>query len=112
LRFRQANTQYPFETDVAFEWWLWQHLPFVFAVWAIRKDAAPQEKKLVEAALMRALTVNMGQLDVIAREHASSVNMSAPEVQAYLENFVYRLGPSEEEAITRFEALVNEHHLL
>ena len=50
LRFRQTNRQYPFEIDVAFEWWLWQHLPFVFAVWAIRKDASETLKRQLELA--------------------------------------------------------------
>ena len=32
LQVKHANTSYPFEIDLGFEWWLWQHLPFVFAV--------------------------------------------------------------------------------
>ncbi len=112
LRFKRANTQYPFEIDLAFEWWLWQHQPFVFAVWAVRKDVASSEKKQIEAALGRALALNLGQLETIAQEASAPMGIPAAELHTYLSNFVYRLGQTEEEAIQRFERLLNEHHLL
>ena len=112
LRFQRTNTLYPFEIDLAFEWWLWQHLPFVFAVWAIRKDALAQEKKQIEAALMRTLAINLGQFESIAQAYSTTLGITAQELHAYLSSFVYRLGPSEEEAIKKFRELVDEHHLL
>ncbi len=112
LRFKQANALYPFETDLAFEWWLWQHLPFVFAVWAIRKDANPQEKKQLELMLTRALSINLGDLDAISKEHAPTFGMPEAEVRDYLEGFSYRLGKFEEEGMQRFKDLVDEHRLL
>jgi len=112
LRFQQTNTQYPFETDLAFEWWLWQHLPCVFAVWAVRKTVAAAEKKRIEAALMRALVLNAGQLDAIAEEHAGRLHLPAAELKLYLSRFVYRFGQQEEEGMAKFQELAHEHHLL
>ena len=112
LRFKYTNTRYPFEIDVGFEWWLWQHLPFVFAVWAVRKDAAAQEKRQIEAALMRSLTMNLGELGVVAQEASQRLGLPAHELEQYLASFVYRLGPSEGEGMQRFRELVDEHHLL
>jgi len=112
IRFKRVNNQYPFETDVAFEWWLWQHLPFVFAVWAIRKDAEPQEKKRMEAALMQSLAANLRQLDRLAEESAAAFGLPAEELREYLSNFIYRLGPSEEEGMARFQVLLHDHRLL
>ena len=112
LRFKHVNMQYPFEIDIAFEWWLWQHLPFVFAVWAIRKDAAAQEKKQIEAALMRTLAVNLGQLESIAQGYSAPLGIPTKDLQTYLSNFVYRMGSAEESAIKTFRELVNAHHLL
>ena len=112
LCFKRTNTQYPFEIDVGFEWWLWQHLPFVFAVWAVRKDAIPQEKKHLEAALMRSLASNLGQLEAISQEYSKRLTIPAEELHEYLSSFVYRLGPSEEGGIAKFKALVDAHHLL
>ena len=112
LRFKQTDTQYPFEIDVGFEWWLWQHVPFVFAVWAIRKDASPQDKKQIELGLARSLSTNLTQLDAIAQEQASGFGIPAEELETYLSGFVYRLGQDEEQGIKRFRELINEHHLL
>ena len=112
LRFRHTNTQYPFEIDLGFEWWLWQHLPFVFAVWAIRNDASAQEKRAIELALTKSLGMNQHQLEPIAQEYASTLDIPAPDLQMYLSSFIYRLGPMEEEAIGRFRALLDASHLL
>ena len=112
LRFQRTNTQYPFETDLAFEWWLWQHLPCVFAVWAIRKDAEPEEKKRLERALGQSLARNTAQLDAVAAERSDELGIPAADLAAYLSAFLYRLGPTEEDGIKRFQALVDEHHLL
>ncbi len=112
LRFQHANARYPYEIDVAFEWWLWQHLPFVFAVWAIRKDASPQDKKQVEMALIKSLGGNMGQMELIAQEHASGLGVPAAELQTYLASFIYRLSQPEEEGIKRFRAFVEQCGLI
>lgn len=112
LRLRQANASYPYEVDVGFEWWLWQHLPFVFAVWAIRKDAAADEKKALEVAITKALARNLGQLDAIGQECAAPMGMPAEEIQRYLSGFIYRFSRPEEEGISQFRRLVNEHRLL
>ena len=108
LRFQQTNIQYPFEIDVAFEWWLWQHLPCVFAVWAVRKDADPEEKAQFERGLARALAVNAGQFALLAQERSASLGVPAADLERYLSNFIYRLGPSEDAAIKRFEELAHD----
>lgn len=112
LRFSHANTQFPYEYDLAFEWWMWQHLPCVFAVWAIRTAGSVQERKGFEAALAKSLVMNLGQLETIAQEGSERLGVPSAELQVYLERFIYRLGPDEEAAISRFATLANEHHLL
>ena len=112
LRFKQANAQYPFEIDLGFEWWLWQHLPFVFAVWAVRADAPAQEHKELELAVSRALGGNLNHLDAIAQEHAPRLNLAPEVLQDYLSGFIYRLSQPEEEGIAQFKKLLHEHHLL
>ncbi len=112
LKLRAANRRYPYEIDLSFEWWLWQHLPCVFAVWAVRKDVSPEDKQRLSRALQKQLAMNLARLQVIAQEHASSLGMPANELQAYLEHFTYRLGEPEERAITQFAQLLHAHHLL
>ena len=112
LQAHHTNTCYPFEIDVAFEWWLWQHLPFVFAVWGIRRDADADVKKEVEVGVIKALAMNTPRFAAIAEDYAKRLALPEAELQIYLSSFVYRLSQSEEEAIERFKALANEHHLL
>lgn len=112
LRAHAADRRFPYETDLAFEWWLWQHLPMVFAVWAIRKDCAPADKQSLSRALQSQLAKNLGRLDAMAKEHAEALKIPAGELQAYLESFVYRLSQPEEQAIKQFERLLHAHHLL
>jgi chorismate dehydratase len=112
LRFQATNRQYPYEIDIAFEWWLWQHLPCVFAVWAIRKDASPDDKKHLLLALTKTLAMNQGQLERMAQDYSATLGgVPTQELTAYLSSFIYRLSQPEEEAIKRFEALLHEHHL-
>ena len=112
LRFRTTNTQYPFEVDLAFEWWLWQHLPFVFAVWAIRKDLPASDKKAFETTLSKTLGVNQHQHELIASEYAPVLGVPVEELTVYLSQFIYRLGASEEEGLQQFRKLIDESHLL
>ena len=112
LRFQATNRQYPFETDLAFEWWLWQHLPFTFAVWAARKDLGVPEKRQLESNLARALGSNLGQLSAIAQEASAGLSVEPAELETYLSSFVYRLGASEEDGMRRFRELLHEHSLL
>ena len=112
LQFQQGNTRYPFEIDIAFEWWLWQHQPFTFAVWAIRKDAEERDKKQIEAGLARALAMNQKDAAAIAKEYAAPLGLPAAELERYLESFIYRLGPSEDEGIKTFHTLARDHGLL
>ena len=112
LRFQHSNTSYPYELDVAFEWWLWQHLPFVFAVWAIRKDASAQDKRQIELGLAKSLGVNLTQLEFIAQDSSKTLGLPASELETYLSSFIYRLGRSEEEGIRRFKELLDGANLL
>ena len=105
LRFGSVNRLYPFEIDVAFEWWLWQHLPCVFAVWAIRADAGASTKREVSEALQRTLAVNLRRLDELVIQPAASLHVPAEDLTMYLSRFIYRLSAEEERAIQRFAQL-------
>ena len=112
LTFRATNRRFPYETDLAFEWWLWQHLPFVFAVWAIRKETSLAKKQRLTRALFKAVSVNAGRLDILAQQRAETLGMPVDDLHTYLANFIYRLSDPEEEGIKRFEALAHDHRLL
>ncbi len=112
LRFRQANRAYPYETDVAFEWWMWQHLPFVFAVWVVRKDLDPTLKKALERAVSGTLGANLSRLTALAAARAPGFGMTTEAAEEFLRGFTYRLSRSEEDGIVRFKELLHGAHLL
>jgi len=112
LAFRAANQDYSYEVDLAFEWWLWQHLPAVFAVWAVRTTCSPTEKQHLSRHLQKQVALNLGRFEALAKQRSGNIGLPAEQLTAYLSNFVYRLSESEERAIKQFEALVHEHHLL
>lgn len=112
LQLAHANTRWPFEADMGFEWWLWQHQPFVFAVWAVRRDTDAATKRELETSVARSLGQNQKRLGEIAQEAAVQLSIPAPKLEAYLKNFVYRLSAPEEEGIRTFRRLVDEHKLL
>lgn len=112
LACRASSRSYPFEIDLAFEWWLWQHLPFVFAVWAVRKDCDPHDKQQLTEAVAKTLARNLTRLNRLAQDRAGAIDMTAEDVQRYLGQFVYRFGHEEEQAIQQFERLLHDHRLL
>ncbi len=112
LKFRATNRWYAYEVDLAFEWWLWQHLPCVFAVWAVRKDATPAEKQRILRTFQHQLAVNLSRIGEMAKARALELGLPEQDLQAYLENFQYRLSEPEEQAIAQFARLADAHHLL
>ncbi len=105
MKFHVTNKRFPYEIDLSFEWWLWQHLPFVFAVWVVRKSVGAEEKQRFSRLLQHQLAVNMARLDQLAQERAPSVGWTAEEVTRYLEHFIFRLSKLEEDAIATFQEL-------
>ncbi len=112
LRFKQTNGLFPFEIDIAFEWWLWQHAPCVFAVWVVRKDVSADDRKRLEAAIARALAQNTGSLQALAEQVAPNYGMKPADVQAYLESYTWRFGKAEDDGIELLKKLWTETGIL
>jgi chorismate dehydratase len=94
--------------DLATEWYDWQKLPFVFAVWAVRKSLPGSEKDELGAALERSLASAEGEELPEAVAHGRKLGLSAPETDEYLRGFNFRLGEREREAIEVFRGLLGE----
>ena len=111
LKCHATNRRYPYEVDLVFEWWLWQHLPFVFAVWAVRKDCEAAEKQRLLRTFQKQLAMNLARLETLANERAATLGLPADELKRYLEAFTYRLSEPEERAMKQFDHLLHEHRL-
>ncbi|MDP2885860.1 MAG: menaquinone biosynthesis protein, partial [Ignavibacteria bacterium] len=92
--------------DLASEWYQWQNLPFVFAVWAVRKSLTKEKRE--ELSLLIQASLKKGELDLerISVAHAKRIGWSSGEAMEYLEGFNYHLGEREREAIGVFEGLL------
>src|SRR3990172_2637153 len=64
---------FPYRYDLASEWWAWTGLPFVFALWAIRRSLPENVKQRFEDLLSRSFAVGMSQVDEIAAEFAGEL---------------------------------------
>jgi predicted solute-binding protein len=93
--------------DLAREWYEWQKLPFVFAVWAARRDMPAEAKIDLRSRIAEAL--DRGERDVvaIAGAHGKRIGLTDSETREYLAGFNFRIGEREREAIERFHALVS-----
>jgi aminodeoxyfutalosine synthase len=94
--------------DLAKEWYDWQKLPFVFAVWGQRKSLGAERKSELHHILAHALERAETELDVVGKVHGGRIGLTAKETQEYLEGFNYHLGEREREAIAIFKELFNQ----
>ena len=97
-------------TDLATEWWMWQELPFVFAVWVARRTLPERERNRFAGFLAGSLAVGRQRIAELVATRPES--LGEPEVlRRYLEHFDYRLDDAELEAIGRFKHLLAEHRI-
>ncbi len=89
--------------DLAEEWCAWKEMPFVFAVWAIRKGTPEAARLEVIESLERSLTSSANHFGEFGREHGAKLGMSEGEVSDYLSQFRYRFTLEEHAAMAEFE---------
>ena len=93
--------------DLATEWYDWQKLPFVFAVWAVRSAFAPEKREELTSLIQMALAKGESDLESISVSHAKRINWNSDEATEYLEGFNYHVGEREREAMSTFERLLS-----
>lgn len=87
-------------TDLAEEWFKVTGRPFVFAVWAYRKDNPPPPELL--SAMRAARRYGIGHLAEVSRRHALKLGLPEDVVQHYLWNFRYHLEEADRQALNLF----------
>ena len=94
--------------DLAKEWYNWKNLPFVFAVWAYKKNMDPVLQKELQEIILHGLEMGEEHLETIGFLHGEKISFTAKETTEYLQGFNYRLGEREKEAMNIFKTLINE----
>ena len=99
----EAGTEFPYYFDLAWEWLQWKNLPFVFALWMIRRDVDTLYKKRLAEKLQKSLKINIKEKFESIKNEAASYGMSADEVVQYLARFRYLLEPEDWDAVKVFQ---------
>lgn len=93
--------------DLGATWTARTGLPFVFARWTARRGLTPVERADLAALLDAAAERGLPQRAERARRFAHQQGTDPERAVQYVQRYVrYRIGPREEEALARFEAIV------
>jgi chorismate dehydratase len=91
--------------DLATEWYEWKNLPFVFAVWAVRKSLQDSLRTELNDIIRLALESCENILEIVGEVHGKRIGLSMEEAGEYLRCFTYKLGERERMAIETFQSL-------
>ncbi|MFZ4622036.1 MAG: aminofutalosine synthase MqnE [Bacteroidota bacterium] len=94
--------------DLAKEWYDWQKMPFVFAVWAHKKSLSSEKAAELQEIIQQSLEKGIRSLDSIGMLHGQSITLTQSETTEYLEGFNYRLGERERSAMNIFKKFIEE----
>jgi aminodeoxyfutalosine synthase len=94
--------------DLAREWYEWKKLPFVFAVWAMRKDLSSELREALKNAIENSLQRSEEHFALVGRVHACHIGLTDKETEEYMAGFNYRLGDRERVAIETFQRLASQ----
>jgi aminodeoxyfutalosine synthase len=94
--------------DLAREWYDWKKMPFVFAVWAVKKSLGEDAKTELRSIIEYSLTLSLDQLGEIGELQGKHIGLTRGDVEEYLGGFSYQLGDRERTAMQEFRKLVEE----
>jgi chorismate dehydratase len=96
---------WPQVLDLGEAWHEWTGLPFVFGVWAVRRDFArqyPGEVAGLHRLLLRSRAWGLQALPDLSRQAAARLSLTAAEALTYFRQLDYSLGPDHEAGLARF----------
>ncbi|MEO8295878.1 MAG: menaquinone biosynthesis protein [Gemmatimonadota bacterium] len=97
-----ATDRYPVQIDLGAEWKEWTGLPFVFAVWAARRDADQAKVQVIHQRLLDSRAWGLENLDELARSAATASGVPVRVCRAYLGDLDYRLSYRHLAGLTDF----------
>lgn len=97
-----ARGTYPHRYDLGEEWKRWTGLPFVFAVWAARRDAPAPTVRAVHQALLASRTWGLAHLDLLAETAATATGVPRETCRTYLDGLDYALSYRHLAGLTDF----------
>jgi chorismate dehydratase len=104
LRLKVAGAM-PFELDLGEAWQELTGLPFVFGVWAVRRDfaaAQPEATTSLHRMMLRSRDWGLGALPELSRIAAAACGMTPARILAYFRQLNYSLDPEHQEGLATF----------
>lgn len=97
-----AAGTYPVQVDLGQVWHRWTGLPFVFAVWAARRDADARRVARLHARLLQSRDWGLAHLDDLARAAQAATGVPEATCRAYLDDLDWALGDRHLAGLTDF----------
>lgn len=97
-----ARGAYPYVVDLGQAWKEWTGLPFVFAVWAARRDVDRQAVRGVHGALLSSRKWGLAHLDELADQAAEATGVDRAACRRYLSGLDYGLSYRHLAGLTDF----------
>jgi chorismate dehydratase len=101
----QAQGKWPYQLDLGAAWQEWIGLPFVFGVWAVRRDyaaARPEKTAALHYLLLRSRDWGLKALPELSRLAAANLGRPVPELLSYFQHLDYFLTPEHEKGLAIF----------
>lgn len=101
--------------DLGAVWYQYTGLPFVFALWIARRDAArrqPGEMQTLAAQLRASRGMAFDHIDEMSEELAAGTCLSAPDLKTYWQTMSYDLTEGHLEGLKLFFTLCHKYELL
>ncbi|MGQ9483693.1 MAG: menaquinone biosynthetic enzyme MqnA/MqnD family protein [Desulfosoma sp.] len=103
------HAPYPYRYDLAEVWHGWTGLPFVFALWVVRRDVAARAPELVREAarcLWESKSWGLQHLDLLCREGARSGFLDPVALRCYYDTFIFDLHEKAVQGLQLFYGLM------
>lgn len=97
-----ARRSYPYCYDLGEEWKRWTGLPFVFAVWAARREVDPAQLRAVHGGLLESRAWGLSHLEDLAVQAARVTGTNQRACREYLSGLDYGLSYKHLEGLTSF----------
>jgi len=101
----QARGSWPYQLDLGAAWQELSDLPFVFGVWAVRRDYAaawPEKTAAMHYLLLRSRDWGLRALPELSRVAAAGLGRPASQLLSYFQQLDYSLGPEHEKGLINF----------
>ncbi len=100
--------------DLAAEWHQWTGLPFVFALWAVRRSAVPEPRRAwLAERFQRAKHEGLANAEMLVQRWSRRLDLPAEEIRRYLAHDVeYDLSPEHWAGLGHFYQLAAEMGLI